>query len=78
MRMRRTLFLFVLLVAVFATLALWTAAHTHDAVLTALGFVVPTIQVTVVSSVATRSDAQPVSLLSLHAFRAPPSSPAFA
>jgi hypothetical protein len=78
MRMRRALALFLLLVAVFAMFAPSGAAHAHDAVLIALGLVVPTIHITVVRLVATRSEAQPVALLSLHAFRAPPSFSAFA
>ena len=72
MRMRRAFLLSVLLVAILRGVGSVRCGPTrHDAVLTALGFVVLTIHITVVRSVATRSEVQPVALLSLHAFRAP-------
>jgi hypothetical protein len=78
MRVRRALLLFVLLAAIIAALAPAGMGHAYDVVLTAFGFAVPTIQITAVRSVATQSDAQPAALVSLHAFRAPPASSAFA
>ncbi len=75
--MSRVLFLFVLLIAIVAMLAPAGVGHTDDTVLVALGMVVLTIQATILSSVARRSDAQPVPLLALRLFRAPPSSRAF-
>ena len=72
MRLRRSLVLLVLLVAVFAAIATAVGAHAHDIVLTAFGIVVPTIQVTALGRTSTESDERPAALLSLDFFRAPP------
>jgi hypothetical protein len=78
MRMRRAILLFVIVAAVIAALTPSAAGHPYDVVLAAFGLVVPTIQVTEIRSVATRSDVQPAVLFSLRAFRAPPASSLFA
>jgi hypothetical protein len=72
LRTRRSLVLFGLAVAVFAAFVPAFASGIPGAILTPLWLVVPAIAIVVVRRRAARCDDQPVALLSLALFRAPP------
>ena len=72
LRSRRSLALFGIAVLVFAAFVPAAAAGVSHAILTPLWLVVPAITIVVVSRQAARCDDQPVALLSLALFRAPP------
>ena len=57
---------------VFAGSTPGAASHVLAVVFTPLGVVVPAVLITIVRREAARSDVQPVALLSLVLFRAPP------
>ena len=79
LRSRKSLVVFGLAVVVLAAVvpALATA-DLFTAVLAPLWLVVPAVSVVIVRRAAARSDDQPVALLSLALFRAPPTSLALA
>jgi hypothetical protein len=77
LRARKSLVLFGLAVAVFALVPA-VAAGLPGAILTPLWLVVPAVSVVVVRRAAARCDDQPVALLSLALFRAPPATLALA
>ena len=66
------------LLVVFAAFVPGAASNLVYAILTPLWLVVPAIAVTIIRRSASRHDAQPVALLSLALFRAPPTEPALA
>ena len=72
-RTHRSLALFGLVVVVFAVLAPAVAPDLHDLILAPLWLVPPAISIVVVRRTATRRQDQPLALLSLALFRAPPS-----
>ena len=78
LRTRKSLVLFGLAVVVFAVLVPTLATELPSAILTPLWFVVPAVIVIVVRRTASRCDDQPVALLSLALFRAPPATLALA
>ena len=78
LRTRKSLVLFGLAVVVFAALVPGFAADRFTAILTPLWLVVPAVAIVVVRRAAARCDDQPVSLLSLTRFRAPPATLALA
>jgi hypothetical protein len=71
LRSRKSLVLFGLAVVVFA--AFVPALSVPTAILTPLWIVTPAVSIVVVRRTAARCDDQPVALLSLSLFRAPPS-----
>lgn len=71
-RSRKSLVLFGLVVVVFAAFVPAVAAGLPAAILVPLWIVVPAVSVVVVRRTATRCSDQPVALLSLALFRAPP------
>jgi hypothetical protein len=71
MRSHRSFALVGLAVVVFASLLPTVASELVDAILTPLWLVVPAASIIVVRG-ATRRDDQPLALLSLACFRAPP------
>jgi hypothetical protein len=77
LRARKSLVLFGLAVAVFALVPA-VAAGLPSVMLTPLWVVVPAVSVVVVRRTAARCDDQPVALLSLALFRAPPATLALA
>lgn len=72
LRTRKSLVLFGLAIVVFGALVPALAADLFSAVLTPLWLIVPAVCVVVVRRRAVRCDEQPVALLSLALFRAPP------
>ena len=78
LRSRKSLVVFGLAIAVFAALVPALATDFVSAILTPLWLVVPAVSVVVVRRTAARSDDQPVALLSLALFRAPPATLALA
>lgn len=71
--------LFGLAVVVFATFVPWVLeAGLPSAILTPLWLIVPSVSIVVIRRIAARCDEQPVALLSLVLFRAPPATLAFA
>jgi hypothetical protein len=77
LRTRKSLVLFGLAVVVFALVPA-LAADLPSAMLTPLWVVVPAVSVVVIRRTAARCDDQPVALLSLALFRAPPATLALA
>jgi hypothetical protein len=69
---RKIVAVFCIALVVFAVCVPAAAGTFVDAMLVALWLVVPAIVVTIVRRTASRSDQQPVALLSLILFRAPP------
>jgi hypothetical protein len=78
LRTRKSLVLFGLAVVVFAVLVPTLATELPGAILTPLWLVVPAVSIVIVRRRATRCDDQPVALLSLAHFRAPPAALALA
>jgi len=72
LRTRKSLVLFSVAVVVFATLVPALAAGLPSVILTPLWLIVPAVATVVVRRRAARCDDQPVALLSLALFRAPP------
>jgi hypothetical protein len=72
LRTRKSLVLFGLAVVVFAAFVPALAAGLPRAILTPLWLVVPAVSIVVIRRTAARCDDQPVALLSLALFRAPP------
>jgi hypothetical protein len=77
LRARKSLVLFGLAVVVFALVPA-LAVELPSAILTPLWLVVPAVSIVVVRRIAARCDDQPVALLSLALFRAPPATLALA
>ena len=71
-RMRKLVAVACIALVVFAAFASGAASHVVAVVLIPVGLVIPTALITVVRREAVRSDVQPVALLSLVLFRAPP------
>jgi hypothetical protein len=78
LRTRKSLVLFSVAVVVIAGLVPAVAAGLPSVVLTPLWLIVPAVCVVVVRRRAVRYDDQPVALLSLALFRAPPATLALA
>jgi hypothetical protein len=78
LRTRKSLVLFGLAVVVFAAFVPALAAGLPSAILTPLRLVVPAVSIVVIRRIAARCDDQPVALLSLPFFRAPPATLALA
>ena len=78
LRTNKSLVLFSVAVVVFATLVPALAAGLPSVILTPLWLIVPAVSIVVVRRRAARCDDQPVALLSLALFRAPPAPPAVA
>lgn len=78
LRSRKSFVLFGLAVVVFAAFVPAVSPSAPAAILTPLWVVVPAVSIVVVRRTATRCDEQPVALLSLSLFRAPPASLAVA
>jgi hypothetical protein len=78
LRTRKSLVLFGLAVVVFAAFVPALAADLASAILTPLWLVVPAASIVVIRRTAARCDDQPVVLLSLALFRAPPATLALA
>ncbi len=74
-RLRKLVAVACIVLVMFAVSAPGAASHVVAVVLTPLALVVPAVLITIVRREAARSDAQPVALLSLVLFRAPPSTP---
>ena len=72
LRTRRSLALFGVAVVMFAAFVPGLSSNLPCTILTPLWFVLPSSSVTVIRCTATACDDQPVSLLSLALFRAPP------
>jgi hypothetical protein len=73
LRSRKSLVLFGVAVVVFAAFVPWVlAAGLPSAILTPLWLIVSAVSIVVVRRIAARCDDQPVALLSLALFRAPP------
>jgi hypothetical protein len=72
LRTRRSLVVLGLAVVVFATFVPTVSSALPDVILTPLWLVVPAVSIAVVSVAATRCRVQPLALLSLARFRAPP------
>ena len=72
LRTRKSLVLFGLAVVVFAAFVPALSSSLPAVILTPLWIVVPAVCVVVVRRAAARCDDQPVALLSLALFRAPP------
>jgi hypothetical protein len=71
--LRKSLVLLGLVLVVFAAFVpVAASASAAVAVLPLIGLVVPVTAATIVRRIAARSDAQPVALLSITLFRAPP------
>jgi hypothetical protein len=71
-RTRRAVAFLGIALIVFAAVAPTAAAHLVSAILTPLWLVVLAVTITVVRRRASRCDAQPVALMALVPFRAPP------
>jgi len=78
LRTRKTLVLFGLAVVVFAAFVPALVSSLPAVILTPLWIVVPAVCIVVVRRSAARCDDQPVALLSLALFRAPPATLAVA
>lgn len=78
LRTRKSFVLFGLAAVVFVALVPGLSWSLPSATLTPLWFVVPAVSVVIVRRTAARCDDQPVALLSLALFRAPPATPAVA
>ena len=78
LRTRKSLVLFGLAIVVFAAFVPALAAGLPAAILTPLWIVVPAVSIVVIRRTAARCDDQPVALLSLALFRAPPATLALA
>jgi hypothetical protein len=78
LRTRKSLVLFGLAIVVFAAFVPALAAGLPSAILTPLWLVVPAVSIVVIRRTAARCDDQPVALLSLALFRAPPTTLALA
>ena len=78
LRARKSFVLLGLAVLVFAALVPPLSTGHPGAILTALCLTRPAASITVIRRIAARSDAQPVSLLSVALFRAPPAALAVA
>jgi hypothetical protein len=78
LRTRKSLVLVGLAVVVFAALVPVLVTGLSSAILTPLWLVVPAVATVVVRRAAARCDDQPVALLSLPLFRAPPATLALA
>ena len=78
LRTRKSLVLFGLAVVVVAAFVPALAAGLPSAILTPLWLVIPAVSVVVICRTAARCDDQPVTLLSLALFRAPPATLALA
>jgi hypothetical protein len=78
LRTRKSLVVFGLAVVVFAALVPALGTGLPDAILTPLWLVVPAVAIVIVRRTAARCDEQPVALLSLVRFRAPPATLALA
>ena len=71
-RTRKSFVFFGLAVVVFAAFVPVLTTSLPSAILTPLWLVVPAVSIVVIRRTASRSDDQPISLLSLALFRAPP------
>jgi hypothetical protein len=71
-RTRKSFVFFGLAVVVFSAFVPILATGFPSAILTPLWLVVPAVAIIVIRRTASRSDDQPISLLSLALFRAPP------
>ncbi len=78
LRTRKSLVLFGIAVVVCAALLPGLVPGLPDAILTPLWIVVPAVSIVVVRRAAARCDDQPVAILSLALFRAPPATLALA
>jgi hypothetical protein len=78
LRTRKLLVLFGLAIVVFAAFVPALAPGLQSAILTPLWLVVPAVSIVVIRRTAARCDDQPVALLSLALFRAPPTTLALA
>lgn len=78
LRSRKSLVLFGVAVVLFAAFVPALSSHLPLAILTPLWIVASAVGIVVVRRTAARCDEQPVALLSLSLFRAPPSSLAVA
>jgi hypothetical protein len=78
LRTRKSLVLIGLAIVVFAAFVPALAASLPAAVLTPLWIVVPAVSIVVIRRRAARCDDQPIALLSLAFFRAPPATLALA
>ena len=78
LRTRRSLVLVGLAVVVFAAFVPALSSSLYAAILTPLWIVVPAVSIVVIRRTAARCDEQPVALLSLALFRAPPATLAVA
>ena len=78
LRTRKSLVLFGVAVLVFAAFVPTLGASLPSIILTPLWLVVPAVAIVVVRRRAVRCDDQPVALLSLALFRAPPATLALA
>jgi hypothetical protein len=78
LRSRKSLVLFGLAVVVFAAFVPALGSTPPSAILLPLWIVIPAVSVVVIRRTAVRCDDQPVALLSLALFRAPPATPALA
>ena len=72
LRTRKSFVLLGLAVLLFAALVPTLSTGHPGAILTALWLVAATVRIAVIRRIAAPSDAQPVALLSLALFRAPP------
>ena len=75
-RTRKTIAISCIVLVVFATFVPTVVSHVGAILLAPLWLVVPAVIVTVIRRTAFTCDDQPVSLLSLAPFRAPPVQPA--
>jgi hypothetical protein len=78
MRSRKSVAVFGVAVVVFAALLSVVVPDLHDLVLTPLWLVAPAVSIIGVRRTATRCQDQPLALLSLARFRAPPATLAIA
>ena len=78
LRTRKSLVLFGLAIVVFTALVPALSSSLTAAILTPLWIVVPAVAIVVIRRTAARCDDQPVALLSLALFRAPPATLAVA
>jgi len=78
LRTRKSFVLFGLVVVVFLVFVPALSSSLPSAILTPLWIVVPAVTIVVIRRTAARCDDQPVALLSLALFRAPPATLAVA
>ena len=78
LRSRKSLVLVGLAIVVFAAFVPAPGASLPSAILTPLWIIVPAVSIVVIRRPAVRCHDQPVALLSLALFRAPPTTPALA